>query len=401
MDLGDYLLVALDLCIRAEGWPPLVSRHARNRSYKIKGQKSEGENHTITCRAAIAWATNSPLSIEEVQVEPPKAGEVRIKMTSSGICGSDDHVLKGIIPVKFPLIPGHEGAGIVESIGDGVNSVKPGDKVLTLIIPQCRECSSCLHPKGNFCEKQDRFTCKGKKIYHSFRTSTFTEYTIVPEIAVAKIDDASPMDKVCLMSCAMPTGYGAAVHSAKVTPGSICVVFGLGGIGSAIVMGCKASGASRIIGVDINEEKFPRAKALGVTDCLNPQKLKKPVQQVVREMTGVGVDFAFEAIGLTETMIAAWDSCHLSYGVCLIIGVAPPNSKLPLDATTIITGRIMKGVCLGEYKTRDCIPQIVTAYLQHKVNVDPLITHQLPFEQIHEAFELYHAGKVIRCVLLF
>uniref|UniRef100_A0A9L0K3S5 Enoyl reductase (ER) domain-containing protein n=1 Tax=Equus asinus TaxID=9793 RepID=A0A9L0K3S5_EQUAS len=362
---------------------------------------------TITCRAAIAWKRNSPLSIEEVQLEPPKAGEVRIKMTSSAICGSDNHILKGSLPGNFPLIPGHEGAGIVESTGEGVSSVKPGDKVLTLVVPQCRECNSCLAPKGNFCEKQDilpssglmldgtsRFTCKGQEIYQAFRTSTFAEYTVVPEIAVAKIDDAAPMDKVCLLSCGMPAGYGAAVHSAKVTPGSTCVVFGLGGIGSAVVMACKASGASRIIGVDINEEKFPRARVLGVTDCLNPWKLKEPVQQVVVEMTGFGVDFAFEAIGLVETVVyCCLESCHLSYGICQIIGLAPSNSQLSLEALMVVSGRTLKGVCLGGYKTRDCIPQLVTDYLQNKINLDPLITHQLPFDQLHKAFKLYHAGK--------
>ncbi|XP_077618446.1 alcohol dehydrogenase 1-like [Crocuta crocuta] len=369
---------------------------------------------TITCRAAIAWKAGSTLTIEEVQVEPPKAQEVRIKVISTGICGTDDHALKGLLSANFPLIPGHEGAGIVESIGEGVSSVKPGDKVIILIIPQCRECNACLHPKGNFCEKQDilpssglmldgtsRFTCKGEKIYHSFRASTFTEYTVVPEIAVAKIDAAAPMDKVSIISCEVPTGYGAAVNSAKVTCGSTCVVFGLGGVGSAIVMGCKASGASRIIGVDINEEKFPRARALGVTDCLNPRNLKKPVQEVVMEMTGAGADFAFEAIGNTDTMIAAWDSCRRSNGVCLIVGVAPLNSQLSLKAPEIVTGRTLKGVCLGDYKTRDCLPQLVIDYLQNKINIDPLITHQLPFDQLHKAFELYHAGKTIRCVLLF
>ncbi|XP_008824396.1 alcohol dehydrogenase 1-like [Nannospalax galili] len=368
---------------------------------------------TITCQAAIAWEKNS-ISIEEVQVEPPKAGEVRIKMVSSGICGSDDHVLKGELPMNFPLIPGHEGAGIVETVGDGVSSVKPGDKVLTLIVPQCRECDACLHSKGNFCDKQDvlpcsgtmldgtcRFSCKGQKVYHSFRTSTFTEYTVVPEIAVVKIDDAAPMDKVCLIGCGVPTGYGAAVNSAKVTPGSTCVVFGLGGVGSAVVLGCKASGASRIIGVDINEKKFPWARALGVTDCLNPKKLKKPVHEVVMEMTGVGADFAFEVIGHTETMLAAWNSCNYSYGVCLIIGLAPLDSQLCLEASKIVSGKTLKGVCLGDYKTRDCIPQLVTDYLQNKINIDPLITHQLPFDKLHKALELYHTGKTVRCVLLF
>ncbi|XP_037364272.1 alcohol dehydrogenase 1-like [Talpa occidentalis] len=369
---------------------------------------------TLTCRAAVAWAADAPLAVEDVQVEPPKAGEVRIKLVSSGICGTDDHVLKGLIPMNFPFIPGHEGAGFVESVGAGVSSVQPGDKVLTLIIPQCRQCSSCLHPSGNFCEKQDvlpssglmqdgtsRFSCRGKRVHHSFRTSTFTEYTVVPEIAVAKVDAAAPMDRVCIFSCAVPTGFGAAVNSAKVTPGSTCVVFGLGGIGSAIVLGCKASGASRIIGVDINEEKFPRARALGVTDCLNPRKLQKPVQEVVLEMTGLGVDFAFEAVGCTETMMAAWDSCNMSHGVCCIIGLATPEAQLSLDAMKLISGRTLKGVCLGDYKTKDSVPQLVTDSLQGRLNMDPLVTHQLPFAQLHEAMELYHAGKTIRCVLLF
>nr|XP_048312895.1 alcohol dehydrogenase 1-like [Myodes glareolus] len=369
---------------------------------------------TITCRAAIAWEEKSPLKIEEVQVEPPKSGEVRIKMASTGICGTDDHVLKGDLSMKFPLIPGHEGAGIVESVGDGVCSVKPGDKVLTLIVPQCGECDACLHVQGNFCDKQDilpcsgvmidgtsRFSCRGQTIYHSFRTSTFTEYTVVPEFAVVKIDAAAPLDKVCLISCGVPTGYGAAVNSAKVTPGSTCVVFGLGGVGSAIVMGCKASGASRIIGVDINEEKFSRAKALGVTDCLNPTKLEKPVQDVVMEMTGVGANFAFEAIGKIETMLAAWNSCNSSYGVCLIIGVAPVNAQLCLQAVSIVSGKTLKGVCLGDYKTKDCIPQLVTDYLQNKINIDPLVTHQLPFKELHKAMKLYYKGKTVRCVLLF
>ncbi|XP_075837363.1 alcohol dehydrogenase 1-like [Microtus pennsylvanicus] len=369
---------------------------------------------TITCRAAIAWKEKSPLKIEEVQVEPPKSGEVRIKMASTGICGTDDHVLKGDLSMKYPLIPGHEGAGIVESVGDGVCSVKPGDKVLTLIVPQCGECDACLHCLGNFCDKQDilpcsgvmmdgtsRFSYRGQTVYHSFRTSTFTEYTVVPEVAVVKIDDAAPLDKVCLISCGVPTGYGAAVNSAKVTPGSTCVVFGLGGVGSAIVMGCKASGASRIIGVDINEQKFPRARALGVTDCINPTKLQKPVQEVVMEMTGVGANFAFEAIGKIETMLAAWNSCNSSYGVCLIVGVAPVNTQLCLQAVSIVSGKTLKGVCLGDYKTKDCIPQLVTDYLQNKINIDPLVTHQLPFNELHKAMKLYHKGKTIRCVLLF
>uniref|UniRef100_A0A8D2BE16 Alcohol dehydrogenase n=1 Tax=Sciurus vulgaris TaxID=55149 RepID=A0A8D2BE16_SCIVU len=261
--------------------------------------------HVITCQAAIAWTANAPLSIEKIEVDPPKPGEVRIKIISSGICGTDKHILEGKDKVPLPAILGHEGAGIVESIGEGVTSVKPGN---FLIIPQY----SCLHPKGNFfipptglmLDGTSRFTCRGRKIYHLYGTSTFTEYTVVHEIAVGKIDDGAPMDRVCIISCGVPTGFGAVFNTARVTPGSTCVVFGLGGIGSAVVMACKASGASRIIGVDINEEKFPWARDLGVTDCLNPQKLEKPVQEVVVEMTGNGVDFAFEAIGLIDTMVS-------------------------------------------------------------------------------------------------
>ncbi|XP_014691320.3 alcohol dehydrogenase 1-like [Equus asinus] len=375
---------------------------------------TEMAGKVITCQAAIAWTANAPLSIEEVKVDPPKAGEVRIKILSSGLCGTDLHILEGKLRVPFPMILGHEGAGIVESTGDGVTSVKPGDKVLMFPLPECRECSSCLHPKGNLCLKENvlspnglmldgtsRFTCRGKKIYHFYGTSTFTEYTVVHEIAVGKIDAAAPMDKVCIMSCEVPTGFGAVFNTAKVTPGSTCVVFGLGGIGSAVVMACKASGASRIIGVDVNEEKFPRARALGVTDCLNPRKLKKPVQQVVVEMTGFGVDFAFEAVGLIDTMVASLESCHLSYGVCVIIGAAPSDSQLSFDPMLILAGRTLKGGILGKYKTRDSIPKLVTDYLQNKINIDPLITHKLPFERINEAFELLQGGKCIRCVLSF
>uniref|UniRef100_A0A8C9PSA3 Alcohol dehydrogenase n=1 Tax=Spermophilus dauricus TaxID=99837 RepID=A0A8C9PSA3_SPEDA len=312
------------------------------------------------------------------------------------------HILEGKDKVPFPAIWGHEGAGTIESIGEGVTTVKPGDKVLMFPLPECRECSSCLHPKSNFCLKESilpptglmldgtsRFTCRGRKIYHLYGTSTFTEYTVVHEIAVGKIDDDAPMDTVCILSCEVPTGFGAVFNIAKVTPGSTCVVFGLGGIGSAVLMACKASGASRIIGVDIKEEKFPRARTLGVTDCLNPQKLKKPVQEVVVEMTGKGADFAFEAIGLIDTMVATLESCHPSYGVGVIIGLAPTNSQLIFDPMLLLSGRTLKGGALG---SESCIPKMVTDYLQKKINIDPLITHKLPFESINKAFELLQEG---------
>ncbi|KFO28012.1 Alcohol dehydrogenase 1 [Fukomys damarensis] len=235
-----------------------------------------------------------------------------------------------------------------------------------------------------------RFTCRGETIYHSFRTSTFAEYTIVPEIAVTKIDAAAPLDKVRLLSCGVPTGYGAAVNSTKVTPGSTCVDFGLGGVGLAVVMGCKDSRASRIIGVDINEKKFPPARALGVTDCLNPRNLKKPVQEVVKEMTGGGVDFAFEVIGNTDCCLEQLPSklwCLSGYWTG-----STTLSDFP-SCNDVCFWKSTEGICLGDYKTRGCIPQIVTDYLQIKINIDPIITHQLPFSQIHKAFEMYHAGK--------
>ncbi|XP_037365550.2 alcohol dehydrogenase 1-like [Talpa occidentalis] len=377
------------------------------------GLSTERASQVIRCRAAVAWTAGAPLSIEEVDVDPPKAGEVRIKILSSGICGTDVHILEGRNKMPFPVILGHEGAGVVESVGEGVTGLKPGDKVLALPLPQCRECSSCLHPRGNFCLKENvlsptglmldgtsRFSCRGRRIHHLFGASSFTEYTVVAEIAVARVDAAAPMDRVCIFSCEVPTGLGAVLNTAQVTPGSTCVVFGLGGIGSAIVLGCKASGASRIIGVDINEEKFPRARALGVTDCLNPRKLQKPVQEVVLEMTGLGVDFAFEAVGCTETMVAALESCRLSYGVCVIIGVAPSDSKLSFDPSLLLSGRTLKGGALGEYKSRDSVPKLVTDYLQKRIDIEPLITHKLPFEKINEAFGLLRDGNCIRCVLL-
>nr|XP_020008840.1 LOW QUALITY PROTEIN: alcohol dehydrogenase 6-like [Castor canadensis] len=351
----------------------------------------------ITCRAAILWKMNAPLSIEEVKVDSPNAGEFWIKIISSGLCGTDMHILEGKNEVQFPVILGHEGAGVVESIGEGVNSVKPGDKVLMFPLPQCRECSSCLHPKGNLCLKENmisptgllldgtsRFTCRGRNIYNLYGTSTFTEYTtVVHEIAVGKIDDATPMDKVCIMSCEVPTGFGAVFNTAKVTPGSTCVVFGLGGIGSAIVIGCKASGASRILPVDINEKKFPRAR-----DCLNPQNLEKPVQEVVKEMTGIGADFAFKATGLIDTMVCGLGAHFGIYGVCVSIGASPTNLKLSFDKMLILSGRTLKGAMMGEYKTRDSIPKMITDYINKNIN-DPLITPKLPFEKINEALELF------------
>ncbi|NXO38292.1 ADH1 dehydrogenase, partial [Locustella ochotensis] len=369
----------------------------------------------IKCKAAVAWAPGKPLSVEEVEVAPPKAGEVRIKLVAAGICRTDEHLLQGCFPkAEFPVIPGHEGAGIVESVGEGVTSMKPGDKVIPLCHPQCGECSFCRNPESNFCKKShfselqnllpdktSRFSCKGKQIHHFLWVSTFAEYTVVPEYTVAKIDAAAPLDKVFLFGCGFSTGYGAAINTAKVKPGSTCAVFGLGGVGLSVVMGCKAAGASRIIAVDINKDKFAKAKQLGATDCINPQDFKKPIQEVLTEMTGQGVDYSFEAIGHADTMIAALASCNMSTGMCVMVGELDSGSEISIDPTLLLTGRTWKGCVVGGWKTRECIPKLVSSYLEKKFNPDLLITHTLPFAKVNEGFELLHAGKSIRTVLLF
>ncbi|XP_031990537.1 alcohol dehydrogenase 6 [Hylobates moloch] len=267
----------------------------------------------IRCKAAILWKPGAPFSIEEVEVAPPKAKEVCIKVVATGLCGTEMKVLGSKhLDLLYPTILGHEGARIVESVGEGVSTVKPGDKVITLFLPQCGECTSCLNSAGNFCiqfkqsktqlmsDGTSRFTCKGKSIYHFGNTSTFSEYTVIKEISVAKIDAVAPLEKVCLISCGFSTGFGAAINTANVTPGSTCAVFGLGGVGLSVVMGCKAAGAARIIGVDVNMEKFKKAQELGATESFNPQDLKKPIQEVLLDMTDAGIDFCFEAIGNLE-----------------------------------------------------------------------------------------------------
>ncbi|XP_065692695.2 alcohol dehydrogenase 1-like [Patagioenas fasciata] len=369
----------------------------------------------IRCRAAVAWAAGKPLSVEEVEVAPPKAGEVRIKIVAASICQTDDHVAHGGFPnIDFPVIPGHEGAGIVESIGEGVTSVKPGDKVIPLCIPNCGECTFCLNPVANYClkshfvetqnvmpDKTSRFTCKGKQIHHFLWVSTFAEYIVTPECAVAKIDSAAPLDKVCLLGCGFCTGYGAAINTAKVKPGSTCAVFGLGGVGLSVVMGCKVAGASRVIAIDINKDKFAKAKELGATDCINPQDFNKPIQEVVTEMTGHGVDYSFEAVGRVDTMIAALASCNMNTGVCVMVGELPSGGVVPVDPLLLLTGRTWKGSVLGGSKAKNFIPKLVSSYLEKKFNSDLLITHTLPFAKVNEGFELLRAGKSIRTVLLF
>lgn len=367
----------------------------------------------IKCKAAVLWEPNKPFSIEEIEVAPPKAKEVRIKILATGICRTDDHVIKGSMVSKFPVIVGHEATGVVESIGEGVTTVKPGDKVIPLFLPQCRECNACRNPEGNLCVRADvtgrgvladgttRFSCKGKPVYHFMNTSTFTEFTVVDESSVAKIDAAAPPEKVCLIGCGFSTGYGAAMKTGKVTPGSTCVVFGLGGVGLSVIMGCKSAGASRIIGIDLNKSKFDKALAVGATECISPKDYSKPISEVLSEMTGNSVGYTFEVIGRLDTMVDALASCHMNYGTSVVVGAPPSAKMLTYDPMMLFTGRTWKGCVFGGWKSRDEVPKLVTDFLAKKFDLDQLITHVLPFQKINEGFELLYSGESIRTVLMF
>ncbi|VFV35980.1 alcohol dehydrogenase 4-like [Lynx pardinus] len=373
----------------------------------------------IKCKAAIAWEAGKPLCIEEVEVAPPKAHEVRIQIIATALCHTDTHPINPKFKeALFPVILGHEGAGIVESVGPGVTSFKPGDKVIPLYMAQCGKCKFCLSPLTNFCtklslvknpivdqelmqDKTSRFTCKGKPIYHFMGTSTFTQYTVVSDINLAKIDDDANLERVCLLGCGFSTGYGAAINTAKVTPGSTCAIFGLGGVGLSAIMGCKVAGASRIIAIDINSEKFTKAKALGATDCLNPRNLHKPIQEVIIEMTKGGVDFALDCAGGPEAMRAALDCTTAGWGTCTFIGVDSEIRGLTISPVELIMGRTINGTCFGGWKSIDSIPKLVTDYKNKIFDLDILVTHTLPFDKINEAFDLMNQGKSIRIVLTF
>ncbi|XP_006152234.1 alcohol dehydrogenase 4 [Tupaia chinensis] len=371
----------------------------------------------IKCKAAIAWEAGKPLCIEEVEVAPPKAHEVRIKVVATSLCQTDAHIIDPKFKATlFPIILGHEGAGIVESIGPGVTNFKPGDKVIPLYAPQCKKCKFCLSPLTNLCEKlskvkdpvadqelmedrTSRFTCKGKPIYHFMGVSTFSQYTVVSDFKLAKIDDDANLERVCLIGCGFSTGYGAAINTAKVSPGSTCAVFGLGGVGLSAIMGCKAAGASRIIAVDINSEKFTKAKALGATDCLNPRDLDKPIQKVITELTNGGVDFALDCAGGSEAMKAALECTTIGWGSCTFIGVGVGDNGLNIFPVDVIMGRTINGTYFGGWKSVDSVPKLVTDYKNKKFNLDALVTHTLPFERIHQVFDLMNQGKCIRVII--
>ncbi|XP_068436190.1 alcohol dehydrogenase 1-like [Clinocottus analis] len=366
----------------------------------------------IKCKAAVAWEPNKPLVIEQIEVAPPQANEVRIKIVATAVCHSDlYHLLEGMHEDGFPAVLGHEAAGIVESVGPGVTEFQPGDKVLPLFISQCNDCRFCKSPKTNQCERgwangrlhvmcplESKFTCKGKKVLQFTGTSTFSEYTVVNQMAVAKIDPAAPLDKVCLLGCGICTGYGAAVNTAKVEPGSTCAVFGLGAVGLAAVMGCKAAGAKRIFAVDINPDKFEKAKVLGATDFLNPKDHSKPVSQVLSEMTNGGVDFSLECVGNVAVMRSALESCVRGWGVSVLVGWTNMND-VATRPIQLLSGRTWKGSLFGGFKGKYAVPQMVKNYLDKKVKVDEFITHNMSLDQINDAIELMKQGKCIRVVI--
>ena len=366
-------------------------------------------------KAAVAFASGKPLSIETVQLEAPQAGEVLIEIKASGVCHTDAYTLSGADPEGlFPTILGHEGAGIVAEVGKGVTSLKPGDKVIPLYTPECRQCAYCLSQKTNLCQAirstqgkgvmpngTSRFSLNGEKLYHYMGTSTFANYTVLPEIAVAKIRDDAPLDKVCLIGCGVTTGLGAVINTAKVEPGANVVVFGLGGIGLNVIQGAKMVGASKIVGVDINPDKEAMARDYGMTDFVNPKEIDGDVVEYLVELTGGGADYSFECIGNVKVMRQALECCHKGWGVSTVIGVAGAGQEISTRPFQLVTGRVWKGSAFGGARGRTDVPKIVDWYMEGKINIDDLVTHTMAIEQINEAFDLMHKGESIRSVVTF
>ena len=369
----------------------------------------------IKARAAIAWEAGKPLEIDTIDVAAPKAGEVLVRIVATGVCHTDAFTLSGEDPEGlFPAILGHEGGGIVEEVGPGVRSVKPGDHVIPLYTPECGECSFCTSGKTNLCQAirvtqgqgfmpdgSSRFSANGTMIHHYMGTSTFSEYTVLPEIALAKINPAAPLDKVCLLGCGITTGIGAVLNTAKVEPGSSVAVFGLGGIGLSVIQGAVMAGAERILAIDINEDKFEMARQLGATDMVNPKKYATPIQEVIVDMTDGGVDYSFECIGNTDLMRSALECCHKGWGESVIIGVAGAGQEISTRPFQLVTGRVWRGTAFGGVKGRSQLPTYVDQYLAGDIKVDEMVTHSMPLQDINKAFDLMHDGESIRSVILF
>ena len=365
-------------------------------------------------RAAVAFAAGQPLEIVEVDLEGPKAGEVLVEIKATGVCHTDAFTLSGDDPEgAFPAILGHEGAGVVVEVGPGVKSVAPGDHVIPLYTPECRECEYCLHPKTNLCQAirstqgqglmpdgSSRFSYKGQKILHYMGCSTFSNYTVLPEIAVAKIRKDAPFDKVCYIGCGVTTGVGAVAFTMKVEPGSTVAVFGLGGIGLNVIQGAKMVGASRIIGVDLNPAKVELARRFGMTDFVNPKDVKDVTQAII-DMTNGGVDYSFECIGNVKVMRQALECCHKGWGQSCIIGVAGAGQEIATRPFQLVTGRVWRGSAFGGARGRTDVPKIVDWYMDGRIAIDELITHTMPLEDINKAFDLMHAGESIRSVVMY
>jgi S-(hydroxymethyl)glutathione dehydrogenase/alcohol dehydrogenase len=375
-------------------------------------------------RAAVAWAPREPLSVETVDLEGPKKGEVLVRIVATGVCHTDAYTLSGVDPEGlFPAILGHEGAGVVEQVGEGVTSLQVGDHVIPLYTPECRTCKFCLSGKTNLCQRiretqgrglmpdgTSRFSKNGRPIYHYMGTSTFAEYTVVPEIALAKINPKAPLDKVCLLGCGVTTGIGAVLNTAKVEKGATVAVFGLGGIGLSVIQGAKMVGASRIIAIDVNADKFSLAKTFGATDCLNPKELEiqgadgqttSQLVQTIIKLTDGGVDYSFECVGSVQLMRQALECCHKGWGQSIIIGVAGAGEEISTRPFQLVTGRVWKGSAFGGVKGRTELPAYVDQYMSGMIHIDEMVTYKLPLEQINDAFRLMKEGKSIRSVVTF
>ncbi|WP_444893977.1 S-(hydroxymethyl)glutathione dehydrogenase/class III alcohol dehydrogenase [Microbulbifer sp. TRSA001] len=369
----------------------------------------------IKSKAAIAWGPGQPLSVEEVDVMLPKAGEVLIKVIASGVCHTDAFTLSGDDPEgKFPCILGHEGGGIVVQVGEGVTSVKEGDHVIPLYTPECGECKFCKSGKTNLCQKiretqgqglmpdgTTRFYKDGKPIYHYMGCSTFSEYTVLPEISLAKVNPAAPLEEVCLLGCGVTTGMGAVINTAKVQEGDTVAIFGLGGIGLSAIIGATMAKASRIIAIDINESKFELARKLGATDCINPNNYDKPIQEVIVELTEGGVDYSFECIGNVNVMRSALECCHKGWGESVIIGVAGAGQEISTRPFQLVTGRVWRGSAFGGVKGRSELPDYVERYLNGEFQLNDFITHTMSLDDINKSFDLLHKGESIRTVIHF
>ncbi|MGE3246058.1 MAG: S-(hydroxymethyl)glutathione dehydrogenase/class III alcohol dehydrogenase [Beijerinckiaceae bacterium] len=366
-------------------------------------------------RAAVAFAAKKPLEICDIELEGPKAGEVLVEVKATGICHTDYYTLSGADPEGlFPAILGHEGAGVVVDVGPGVTSLKKGDHVIPLYTPECRQCKSCLSRKTNLCtairstqgqglmpDGTSRFKCDGEPVLHYMGTSTFANHIVLPEIALAKVREDAPFDKICYIGCGVTTGIGAVIWTAKAEAGCRAVVFGLGGIGLNVIQGLRMIGAEQIVGVDINPSKKAMAEKFGMTDFVNPMVVGKDIVPYLVDLTKGGADYSFDATGNVDVMRQALECCHRGWGQSIIIGVAPSGAEISTRPFQLVTGRVWKGTAFGGARGRTDVPRIVDWYMDGRINIDDLITHKLPLERINEGFDLMHEGKSIRSVVEF